>query len=291
MRDGGVLVVGDVIDDVLVRPAGPIRADTDTPSRIDRVAGGSAANTAAWLGSLGVPTTLVATVGAEDLGRHAAALARHGVAALLAASARPTGTIVVVSTGERRTMLTDRGANEETGPEAVGTDLLDVHDTLHITGHAFTGADRDAGWAALLAAARRRGVRTCIAPGSAGLLAAFGADRFLRLAAAADVLVASGEEAAQLTGRADPAEAAEALGAGRRLAVVTLGRDGAVVVEADEVHRVAAVPADVVDVTGAGDAFAAGLLACLREGVPAPEAAARAAALAARAVGLVGARP
>ena len=45
----GILVVGDVIDDTVVIPSGPIRPDTDTVSTIRRVAGGSAANTAAWL--------------------------------------------------------------------------------------------------------------------------------------------------------------------------------------------------------------------------------------------------
>ena len=36
----GVLAIGDVIDDLIVRPAGPIAPDTDTPSAIERTAGG-----------------------------------------------------------------------------------------------------------------------------------------------------------------------------------------------------------------------------------------------------------
>jgi len=44
-----ILVFGDVIDDIIVVPSGPIRVDTDTPSAIRSRAGGSAANTAAWL--------------------------------------------------------------------------------------------------------------------------------------------------------------------------------------------------------------------------------------------------
>jgi len=51
------------------------------------------------------------------------------------------------------------------------------------------------------------------------------------------------------------------IAAGARIAVCTLGADGAVAVDADGVeHRVAAVPVDVVDTNGAGDAFLAGVL-------------------------------
>ncbi|SEB56979.1 carbohydrate kinase family protein [Microbacterium hydrocarbonoxydans] len=49
--------------------------------------------------------------------------------------------------------------------------------------------------------------------------------------------------------------------AGATLAVCTLGADGAVAVDADGAeHRVAAIPVDVVDTNGAGDAFLAGVL-------------------------------
>ena len=52
----GVLAVGDVIDDVIVRPIGPIAPQTRTPrARFERIAGGSAANTACWLASIGTP--------------------------------------------------------------------------------------------------------------------------------------------------------------------------------------------------------------------------------------------
>ena len=73
-RSGGILVVGDVIDDTVVIPSGPIRADTDTPSTIRRVAGGSAANTAAWLAALGADVTFVGAVHTADVDRHSVLL-------------------------------------------------------------------------------------------------------------------------------------------------------------------------------------------------------------------------
>jgi sugar/nucleoside kinase (ribokinase family) len=60
---------------------------------------------------------------------------------------------------------------------------------------------------------------------------------------------------------------------GASLAVCTLGADGAVAVDAAGVeHRVAAVPVDVVDTNGAGDAFLAGVLDAALSGLTVPQA-------------------
>ena len=69
-----VVVVGDVMDDVIARPLGPIATDTDTPSIIERRPGGSAANTACWLAVAGVPVTFVGQVGRDDDARQDAEL-------------------------------------------------------------------------------------------------------------------------------------------------------------------------------------------------------------------------
>ena len=45
-----ILVVGDVMDDLVVRPLGPLVPRSDTPAHMERHPGGSGANTAAWLG-------------------------------------------------------------------------------------------------------------------------------------------------------------------------------------------------------------------------------------------------
>jgi sugar/nucleoside kinase (ribokinase family) len=285
-----LLVAGDVVDDLLVTPDGPIAIDTDTPSTIVRRAGGSAANTACWLARAGAAVTLVGSVGAEDLDRHRLLLEEAGVTAALTGTALPTGTVVVLSDGITRTMLTSRGANTATGPETIRPHLAG-HARLHLTGHLFTGKDRDAGWRELLDDAAGAGLARSVAPGSSGLLAAYGSDRFRDLVAGAELLLASRDEAELLTGRSDPLAAAESLATDHRSVVVTCGRDGAVGVEDGHDWAVAAVAAEPVDVTGAGDAFAAGLLAALGRGGSMPDALAAAVALAAAAVGLVGARP
>ncbi|HEV7624189.1 MAG TPA: carbohydrate kinase family protein [Amnibacterium sp.] len=286
-----VLVVGDVIDDVLVRPSAPIRPGTDTPSTIERLPGGSAANTACWIAAAGVAATVVATVHHDDVARHAAVLERAGVVPELAGADEPTGTIVVLSDGAERTMLTSRGANRLTGPESVRPDLLASHTLLHLTGHVVTGPDRDDGWRALLALAGRLGIPVSVDPGSVGLLATYGPKRFGDLVAGCELLLPGREEAEILTGEPDPRRAALTLAERHRTVVVKCGADGAVTVADGVLISTPAAPSNPVDVTGAGDAFAGTLLASLARGVALARALESAAERAAEAVGISGARP
>ncbi len=81
-----VLVIGDVMTDIIVRPEGPLAPGSDRRAAIVFEPGGSAANQAAWLAHFGVAVDFVARVGAADLagrsgaarsgGRHAAARRR-----------------------------------------------------------------------------------------------------------------------------------------------------------------------------------------------------------------------
>jgi len=290
-----VLVVGDVMDDVIARPLGPVVADTDTPSIIERRPGGSAANTACWLAAAGVDVTFVGEVHREDVERHARLLGRAGVGAVIRGGDLPTGSIVVISYGSVRTMLTSRGASLGLTPDLVGDDLLGGADHLFLTGHPVMDGDDDEDWRDLLERAARGGVRRWVAPGSVAMLAAFGPGRFRELVSGAEVLLAGREEAGLLTGEADPDRAAAALAAHHEVVVVTLGAEGAIArarePAGDRVVRVPAVPAKAVDVTGAGDAFAAGLVAALGDGADLEAALASATALAARAIATVGARP
>ena len=117
--------------------------------------------------------------------------------------------------------------------------------------------------AALLAEARRRGLLTSVDT----VWDATGRwDRILPSLAHTDVFMASLAEATAITGEPDPAAAAAWLQrAGARHVVVKLGADGCYVTGAGHVPPVAVT---AVDSTGAGDAFAAGLLYGLLEGWP-----------------------
>lgn len=288
-----IIVFGDVIDDVVAVPQGKIRTDDDTPTSIRHRAGGSAANTAAWLGSLGASVDFVGRVAASDVRRHEQLLQDARVRPWLEADPLlPTGTIVIIVEGERRTMLTERGANAALEPSHVTDELLAGAGLLHFSGYTLFGRADASGTRSLIERATAAGVRVSVDPGSAGFVRDFGPTAFLEAIAGASVIFPNLEEGRVLTGLTDPAEIAQELSATFGLAVLTLGTDGVVYsVDGGKAASVKAYSSKVVDPTGAGDAFSAGFLNMWLTGGTVAAAAKAGARTAARAVEVIGGRP
>src|SRR3954454_13041563 len=139
-----VLVVGDIVTDVLAVHSAPIAIASPTPARTRVGGGGSAANTASWLAALRVPVMLVGVVGHDEAG--AARLAELTAAGVRGAGRRggrggaggrrvagaATGTVVVLSSGDERTMLADRAANALLTSEDVTAHLVGARH-LHLS--------------------------------------------------------------------------------------------------------------------------------------------------------------
>lgn len=290
---GTIVVVGDVIDDIIVRPAGPIRHDTDTPAEIERRPGGSAANTAAWLGSIGADVHFFGRLGADDVDRHNAEFTKFGVATHLHGDTEhPTGTIVILVEGEARTMLTDRGANVVFDLDTVPDELIAIANFLHFTGHTIIDEPKRDAVIRLIARAKAHGVTVCVDPATAGFITDFGVEQFLRLCAGVDILRPNEDEACVLAGVTDVSVATEMLTEHFPLVVTTCGKRGVLVAERGKpIVHVAVDPVAVVDPTGAGDSFNAGMLAALANGATPTEAAANGARIAAGGLLTVGGRP
>lgn len=287
-----IVVFGDVIDDVVAMPYDVIRVDTDTAASIGFRAGGSAANTAAWLGSLGTEVDFVGVVGASDLDRHAGLLRRSGVTTHLRAHPTlTTGTIVIIVEGERRTMLTERGANTELDPADVTAELLAQAAVLHLTGHSLLNSAGADGVTGLISRAEKAGARVSIDPGSAGFIADYGAEKFLSAIVGAEVLFPSLEEGRVLTGLSDPTDIVAKLGSAFPTVVLTMGVGGVVIAHDGTTLMVPAIDAPVVDPTGAGDAFCAGFLGEWVRSADLARAASAGAKVAAKAVTIIGGRP
>jgi sugar/nucleoside kinase (ribokinase family) len=288
-----VVVCGDVINDIIVKPVTAVVRGSDTRSLISARPGGSAANQAAWLAYLGTPVVFAGRCGAPDASYHRAELARHGVDALIAADPDAgTGSIVImVSPDGERTMFTDRGANLRLSGSDVPDRVLDGARVLHLTGYTFFGPALRPVALSLAAAARSRGVLVTIDPGSAAFLGELDPGEFVSWTAGFAVCFPNLDEAAMLTGEREPLAMAAALAKTYPVVALKLGGGGCVLATADGPPvELPAEPADVVDTTGAGDAFCAGFLSQWPDAPPrvAAQAAVR---VAAQAVSRLGGRP
>jgi ribokinase len=244
------IAVGEVLVDVLLGELAPGEA---RHASVRLRAGGTAVNAALAAAAAGSHVAVVGRVGDDAAGRLIQAeLVAAGIEPLLSVdSARPTGTFAEARVGGERAVVADRDATDALGLgdlPAVEADAVLVsgyllfHDRTHEVAHA---------------ALRAFG---------AGLAGATGGSRSLvdqgRLADV-DVLVVNDEEAHALTGLAGEAASLD-LAREVEIACVTLGAERAVAARGTRVERVTGVERE--DALGAGDAFAALLLAGLADG-------------------------
>ena len=296
MSSPWALVVGDVIDDVHVVTDGPIRDNTDTLADIQVRPGGSAANTACWLGYLGSPVRFLGRVGQDDIARHRVEFERFGVDADLQLDVDyTTGTIIVIVHEASRTMLSDRGANLTLDVSGISFATGEAPAVLHLTGYSFFHRDHIADLVRLMNQVTSSGGQVVLDASSAGFLADHGAQWWWEIASQATILRANEDEARFLTGTDDMGQAVEEFTQHGLTGIVTLAEQGAIVCSAGRapVHRPAHPLGEggLVDPTGAGDSFSAGLISRLLLGETIEQAVDEGLRVSAQAVSQAGARP
>jgi ribokinase len=268
--------------------AAPEAGDTVLATAVTTVNGGKASNQAIGVAALGARCALVSAAGPDAFGSVARdVLARHGVATDaivdLAGASTMVGCLLIEPSGENRIVVAPGALAQLTREHvAAAEDLIRTATVCVVSLEIPVEAAHEA-----LLIARRHGVMTVLNPAPAPPV-----EEAKTLLALADVVTPNRSEAEHIAGAgADATEAARrlrALGAG--CVVVTLGADGALVVDEDGEHRVAAPPVTAVDTSGAGDAFTAALCVGVGSGLPMREAAAfacRAASLIVQGTGFV----
>lgn len=274
---GEVVVVGSVNVDLVVRTDHlPEPGETVTGGSFRRVPGGKGGNAAAAAARLGARTRIVGLVGPDDLGREARRdLSAAGVNVdNLGTGRAPTGVASILVDAEgRNAIAVAPGANAELPADhvrdslsATETDRAVVVANLEIPDQAVSAAAESAesrGWPFVLNPAPARPLPDGLAKRCAVVIANEIEARALGLPGSAPGPV-----------------------------VVTRGVDGAELHRPGEpVHRQAGFPVEVVDTTGAGDAFVAALAWSMLEGAPLERGvrlACAAGALACRALGARG---
>jgi len=286
-----VLVIGDVMIDVIVRPEGPLARGSDRRASISFQPGGSAANQAAWLASFGIGVDFVTRVGVGDVESETARLKAIGVAPhLIGDPTRETGRLIaLIDKDGERSFLTDRGANDALEAGDIRDALIEGAGHIHLSGYSFFA---DFPRAAVLAVMRRAADKPIsVDPASAEFLREAGADKFLAWTRGASILFPNAEEAAILAGSDDPEAQCARLAARYPLVIIKRGAAGAEAAAGARRWRVEAPGVEPVDTTGAGDAFVAAFLAARLNGADIEPALKRAAAAGAQATKRLGGRP
>jgi sugar/nucleoside kinase (ribokinase family) len=268
-------VFGNVTLDTLCYPVDDVPRHQSIPFERAIVApGGCGSNAAIGLCALGVPTALVARIGTDD----AASLVeqyweRIGLDTRFVC--RVLGIQTAVSVGLIDSDAQPRFIHTPGANTTLTADDLDVPALvaegarfLHVGGFLVMPGVSGERLATRLAEARASGLLTSLDVAISRSRSR--PDDVWPCLPHVDFFFCNAREACFLTGESDPLEAVCALrtrGAGA--VVLKLGAAGCRIASADLNEHVPGLPAEVVDTTGAGDAFAAGFIACmLRDGDP-----------------------
>lgn len=257
-----IVCVGDLIDEIAVRLNEPWRRGSDAAAQISRRRGGSAANVAVAAVAAGGAARFIGAVG-HDVTADAleAALVEAGVEPLLQRGGRSATIVVVVEPDGERTMLPDRAA--ALSLRDPGAAALNGSAWLHAPAYSLLGEPLGETTRLLFARARNVGIPTSLDASSVGALSAWGPAesrrRFIDLAPT--IVFANEEECGYLNLLNEPLPGA-----------ILIAKHGAGIAEVRSARGelLAQRPAHPlpagIDSTGAGDAFAGGLLVARARG-------------------------
>lgn len=232
-----------------------------------RAAGGSPANVAMAASRLGASTAFVGAVGSDHFGaylRHALVENGIDVSHLRSVPERTTLALVAKNQGGLPDFVFYRAADATLRPEQIPRAMLRDAGIVFVSSMALMSEPSRSATLRVVALAREGhglvavdpNLRPSNWPSLGSLIGAVS-----EVIGAADILKVNDEEARLLTGKETAEEALPSLGRPNALVVITRGDQGSLWRWKEETGSVSAVEVEIVDTTGAGDAFMGGLLA------------------------------
>jgi sugar/nucleoside kinase (ribokinase family) len=253
-----------------------------------QASGGSAANTIHGLASLGVETSYIGKIGNDELGVFFMNdLKANHIKPLLTLSATGTGVAsTFISPDSERTFGTYLGAAVEVGVADLDQALFSGHKFFHIEGYlVFNTALVETA----LKMAKAKNMTVSLDLASFNVVEA-NLDFLKKITKEyVDVVFANEEEAKSFTGKA-PEAALDEIATLCKIAVVKIGKNGSLIKQGRDTYSVGAIPAKVIDTTGAGDLYAAGFIYGLTKGLSLPQCGHIGALLAGKVIEVVGAK-
>jgi fructokinase len=276
--------------------------DADTAGRLTAAmaggrtaSGGSVANSCAVAAALGAKVAFLGKVAKDELGeafrRDISAIGVHYPTAPLEAAIPTARCLIFVTPDGQRTMNTYLGAGGEFSLADLDETVIATSAITYLEGYLFDPPAAQAAFAEAAKMSRAAGRLTALS-----LSDPFCVDRhrdgFRQLIAGGiDILFANEAEICSLYQMNDFTAAAQAVAADVPMAVLTKSEKGSIIVQGLSVTGIRAVTTEVVDTTGAGDAYAAGFMTAYAQGKTVKEAGHLGAKAAALAISQIGARP
>ncbi len=258
--------------------------------------GGSAANTIAGLASFGAKCGFIGRVASDQFG----GIFRHDIRSLGVAYETPPALdgaptarcLILVTPDGERTMNTYLGASVDFAPQDVDAAMIEGAKIVYLEGYLFDREEAKAAFKEAAQLAREAGAKVALTLSDAFCVDRHRSDFLALIREDANIVFANESEITALYQVNSFAEAADAAMRDCELAVLTRAEAGSVIVSKGETFEIAPRRVEeVVDLTGAGDLYAAGFLFGLTRGAPLDACGKLGSLAAAEAIGHIGARP
>lgn len=264
MSEIDLLVIGDAFIDLFI-PTDELTPGGVFQENIEIVPGGLA-TTAVWASRLNTMTGFVGKIGKDVFGQmYREDLIKENVLPFLSYSDKPTGKCIsLIHEDKERTMIIDRGANDELKKEDIPLDAAKNAKYVYFSGYSFGSQNLQKEIVYIMKQIKDMGRKIVFNAGAYNIIEGncqLFKDTIKRFV---DILILNEKEAEALTRKENVVEIYESLKSMVPGFILTKGAEGSIAFDGEEVIETEINPVhNLVDTTGAGDAFAGGLLAGL----------------------------
>jgi len=279
LKGGMRLVDAAIIDRLLARLK---------PLPVEIATGGSAANTMYGLGKLGIETSFIGKVAADDMGKFMTEdMLKSRIQPRLLQGIEPTGiALALVTPDSERTFAVNLGCAIELSPEDIDAEMFEGYDIFHIEGYLVQNKEL---LDKALHLAKEAGAKVSFDLASFDVVEENLAYLKSIIARYVDILFANEDEARAFSGLG-PEKALMEISKTVPVTIIKTGDKGSLISDGNQIYKIGVIPATSIDTTGAGDLYAAGFLYGLVKALPMEICGKIGALLAGKVIGVLGAK-